>query len=172
MDRRGFLKSILAIGAAPAIVRAGSLMPVVQTASGLLLPAAAVILWGDGVQDDRPGLQALLNGERVVRQDGSQVTSLLIGGTYLVGSTINVNASSRQGVITHAHFIAGHSLGDHPIMCFHNNAPDVYATPTIENCSFIDRRTYQPSQETNAGYSAPAKKISQLLDSMLGRITV
>lgn len=167
MDRRGFLKSILALGVAPAVVRAGSLMPVVQTASGLLIPAAAVILWGDGVHNDQPGLQALLNGERVIRQDGSQVTDHLIGGTYLVGSTINVNASSRQYVITDAQFIGGQSLGDRPIMYFHNNAPDVYATAPIEHCSFIDRRTYQPIQVTNAGYSAPAKKISKLLDSML-----
>jgi hypothetical protein len=37
MNRRGFLSSILALGAAPAVVRAASLMPWKATESGLLV---------------------------------------------------------------------------------------------------------------------------------------
>lgn len=40
MNRRGFLGSILALGAAPAIVRADSLMRIVPVQSTILLPGA------------------------------------------------------------------------------------------------------------------------------------
>lgn len=43
MNRRGFLRSILALGAAPAIVRVGSLMPLV--ASKLVTPQRVSQLW-------------------------------------------------------------------------------------------------------------------------------
>lgn len=40
MNRRGFLSSILALGAAPAIVRAASLMP----ARGIVIPTTAEVM--------------------------------------------------------------------------------------------------------------------------------
>lgn len=46
MNRRGFLGSILALGAAPAIVRADSLMRIVPMDAAILLPGA-VTLTGD-----------------------------------------------------------------------------------------------------------------------------
>lgn len=58
-SRRGFLAGMLAIGAAPVIVRASSLMP-------LYVPPK-LILWGDGVHDDTEAAQALLDGRRIVR---------------------------------------------------------------------------------------------------------
>lgn len=44
MNRRGFLSSILALGAAPAVVRAASLMPWKATESGLLVQDAMAAL--------------------------------------------------------------------------------------------------------------------------------
>lgn len=43
VSRRGFLTGMLALGAAPAIVRAASLMPVV-TPAGLIVPSGDVLL--------------------------------------------------------------------------------------------------------------------------------
>lgn len=54
IQRRSFLGSILALAAAPSIVRASSLMP-------LWVPPKAII-WGDGVHDDAAGLAALFAG--------------------------------------------------------------------------------------------------------------
>lgn len=53
VNRRGFLAGVIALAAAPAIVRADSLMKVVVPR----LPK----LWGDGVHDDTAYLQALLD---------------------------------------------------------------------------------------------------------------
>ena len=49
ITRRGFLTSILAVGAAPAIVRAESLMKLVCRPSGLLVPSVNLYVsdWGD-----------------------------------------------------------------------------------------------------------------------------
>lgn len=62
--RRGFLGALLAAAAAPAIVRADSLMKIVAPRQGL-------ILWGDGIHDDAAALQALIDGKPVdVRHRG------------------------------------------------------------------------------------------------------
>jgi hypothetical protein len=71
--RRGFLGAMLAAAAAPAIVRAASLMPIwVPPAPKILTLAEAhamdverMILWGDGIHDDTEALQAIINGHPV-----------------------------------------------------------------------------------------------------------
>lgn len=54
MNRRGFLGSILALGAAPAIVRADSLMRIV--------PRETTVLWGKGIASMVREDQAAFNG--------------------------------------------------------------------------------------------------------------
>ena len=62
-SRRSFLASVLALGAAPAIVRAQSLMPV----RVLTLPTSAYLtLVGDGRHDDTAALNALIAGSAVL----------------------------------------------------------------------------------------------------------
>ncbi len=55
--RRGFLGALLAASAAPAIVKAESLMKI-------WVPPR-LTLWGDGLHDDTAALQALLDGNPV-----------------------------------------------------------------------------------------------------------
>lgn len=59
-DRRNFLRGMLALGAAPAIVRASSLMPIWVPPAPSLLTLA-----GDGVTDDTAALHAYMRGEPV-----------------------------------------------------------------------------------------------------------
>lgn len=91
IDRRGFLKAILAAGVAPYIsTTAGVLMPVRQR---------TIWLWGDGVHDDTEALQALFDG-RFVRNVGSAIATsrwtgmeheiFLSGGRFLMTSTMQV----------------------------------------------------------------------------------
>lgn len=61
--RRSFLGAMFALAAAPAIVRADSLMRIV--------PDSPLILWGDGVHDDAQALNAFIQGGSVRRPDGS-----------------------------------------------------------------------------------------------------
>ena len=66
MNRRGFLGSILALGAAPAIVRAENIMRVTprgwtRAASGLLVKRETGYGWEDG-----------LNAEEIIRRDLAQ----------------------------------------------------------------------------------------------------
>ena len=86
--RRGFLAAILATAAAPAIVRPASLMPIYVPPAPRLLT-----LWGDGVHDDAPALQALFNGKRVYdalqrRECGGSSYVALAGGTYRLASSL------------------------------------------------------------------------------------
>lgn len=86
MNRRGLLGVILAAAAAPAIAMA---------AGGA--PQGAIILWGDGVHDDTPGFQALIDGDRVwlaresrwlQREPGLPVN--VPAGHYRAASTLDV----------------------------------------------------------------------------------
>ena len=81
--RRGFLGSILALSAAPAIVRADALMRV--------MPIDRLILWGDGIQDDTIALQALINGARVLRFDKAGFTRFSDGGIHLRNGHFLIN---------------------------------------------------------------------------------
>lgn len=83
MNRRGFLKSMLAAGAASYVVTsAGVLMPVRKLWTPLQL-------WGDGIHDDTAALQAWINGEPVIdMRTGASLGRVLIGGEYQVSQTI------------------------------------------------------------------------------------
>lgn len=93
MNRRGFLKGMLALSAAPAIVKAGSLMPLgriwTHSAGGI------ITLYGDGVTDDTLALQALINGQRVMygeeilQASGREV--YVPRGHYAISDTLHVD---------------------------------------------------------------------------------
>jgi hypothetical protein len=79
MQRRSFLAGLLA---APAIVRASSLMP-------LYVPP--LVLYGDGIHDDTQALSAALTGERVRWADGRPVVGALVsGGAFLLSDTVRI----------------------------------------------------------------------------------
>ncbi len=80
MNRRWFLGTMLALGAAPAIVRAESLMKIVVPK--LILPNGGYTvglrrLYGDGIHDDTNALQAFFDGLAVV----DNRTGLVLGDT-------------------------------------------------------------------------------------------
>jgi hypothetical protein len=72
LSRRGFLGALLAAAAAPAIVKASSLMPIYVPK---IITPAYMTLWGDGVHDDTLAMQALLSGGLVMSAGG-----MLLGG--------------------------------------------------------------------------------------------
>jgi hypothetical protein len=83
MKRRSFLAGLLA---APAIVRASSLMP-------LYVPS--LVLYGDGIHDDTLALSAALTGERVRWADGRPVVGALVsGGAFLLSDTVQMGGSA------------------------------------------------------------------------------
>lgn len=92
MNRRSFLKGILAAGVAPYVVTsAGVLMPVRVFAS-----SRPLVLYGDGMHDDTAALQAVLDGKEVVNLSGLKVLRgegrlLMLPGTYLVSSGLVMN---------------------------------------------------------------------------------
>lgn len=91
LGRRSFMGSILALAAAPAIVRADSLMRIVPIDTLVLWDDVGIILYGDGVHDDTKALQALINGAaKVVRPDGTVHGRRLIGGAYRVTDTLQM----------------------------------------------------------------------------------
>lgn len=111
MERRKLLGAMLAAFAAPAIVRAESLMA---------LPPQRLVLWGDGVHDDTKALQALLDGKRVLRPDGSAMPGPVIGaGSYVLSDTIYVPPGVFR--ITGSSFI-GVGMDHKPLMHFNERA--------------------------------------------------
>lgn len=101
ISRRGFLKSILALGAGPAIVRLGSLMP-------LYIPS--LILWGDGKHDDADAINALLAGKRIKHlgvflQVPNDAIVLLPSGIYSVTKTLLI-PEGRSAEIHGSKFIS------------------------------------------------------------------
>lgn len=97
LTRREFLRGmggILAAGVAPAFIGADVLMPVKK----ILLPPTT-ILWGDGVHDDAPALQAFINGERVLRADGREFDGHFAAGTMRLEATIVLSGPNRIGII-------------------------------------------------------------------------
>lgn len=104
VDRRGFLKSILAAGVAPYVVTsAGVLMPVkkilaasaeevafLQSGTGAVTKTLkdALRLWGDGIHDDTVALQAWIEGRPVLDMRGALLGRVLCGGEYRVSQTI------------------------------------------------------------------------------------
>lgn len=89
--RRSFLLGLTAAFAAPAVVRADSLMK-------LWVPPLPIV-WGDGVHDDAPGLNALLAGERAAIKSGcvgvrGPATVVALGANLLIASTITLHKGS------------------------------------------------------------------------------
>lgn len=125
MDRRGFLGAMLALGAAPAIVRADSLMRIVVPRE------AALILWGDGIHDDTVALQTFVDGGRVVRPDGLALAGVLSAGSFLVSSTINMD-KARDVAIRDSSFI-GRGLDYSPMFEWKKQAP---AMPVFDGVCF------------------------------------
>ena len=93
MDRRTFLKGMIAAAVAPAIVRADWIMPVRSV-------TPHYILWGDGVHDDTMAFQAFVNGVEVYDPYGGEIISNLSGRTMLVSKFITntVTITDRQGI--------------------------------------------------------------------------
>jgi hypothetical protein len=117
MNRRGFLKSMLAAGVAPYVVTsAGVLMPVrkiigatpeetfafTQSGSGATARTVqdALRLWGDGIHDDTAALQAWLDGKPVVDIFGLPVGGVLSGGRYRVSKTVYIGPHQPDRLIT------------------------------------------------------------------------
>ena len=106
MNRRSFLSAILAAGVAPAVVGSGILMPVrkiiVPGPDGLLgpvgpgpCPEGPHILYGDGVRDDYAAMQALLDGKRVIYEDGTLVAGGTIRGLRVrVSKTLRISSNT------------------------------------------------------------------------------
>lgn len=108
MNRRGFLKGILAAGIAPYVVTSsGVLMPVRSLARSF--PGGLLTLYGDGVTDDTAAMQAYMDGKKVVFRDGSAFTGSMRGGIYLVSSSIKLasNISLSDGMILGASGLHG-----------------------------------------------------------------
>lgn len=84
LTRRGFLRGVLAAGAAPAIVKASRLMPIYVPRPQLLT------LWGDGAHDDTAALQALINGQPVLFN--GQPYGASTGGVLVPGGVFQVSA--------------------------------------------------------------------------------
>lgn len=94
-SRRGFLGSILALAAAPSIVRADSLMP--------LFVERQLTLWGDGVHDDTDALQSLFDGRSVKSMNPAVLAAVLDGrvflsrGIYVVRRTLHIRQPIDMG---------------------------------------------------------------------------
>ena len=96
LTRREFLRGmggILAAGVAPAFIGADVLMPVKK----ILLPDTP-ILWGDGIHDDAPALQAFIRGERVLRASGGLFDGYFSAGVMRLESTITLSGPNRIGI--------------------------------------------------------------------------
>lgn len=95
MNRRGFLGALGLALAAPAIVRADSLMRVV--------PVHTLLLWGDGIHDDTVALQSLVDGsDRVVMSDQRTVyrrnqngSIFLAAGTYAIRAPLVITGGGH-----------------------------------------------------------------------------
>ncbi len=79
MNRRSFLRGL----AAPAIVAAGSLMPV-RSIERFFLPT----LYGDGVRDDTAAIQALIDGKPYIKNGLIVDSNVLSGGRFRLSNPI------------------------------------------------------------------------------------
>ncbi len=93
MDRRGFIKSLFAGSVAVALP-----VSAIQCVAPELFRLA-----GDGVHDDAPALQALINGDAVIGPSGDVLQGKMVGDTftvYLPAGTFNIGSHS---VVTGRH---------------------------------------------------------------------
>jgi hypothetical protein len=84
MNRRGFIGSILAAGAAPSIVSSGSLMQIWTPVQ---------VAWLDGMHDDAAAIYAWSTGQRALGADGR-----LLGDT-IQGKHVHVGEGLTLGVV-------------------------------------------------------------------------
>ena len=114
MNRRGFLKSILAAGVAPAFVGSSVLMPLtkilsadgvsfVQSGTGFTQLAYAAILHGDGISDDTAAMQAFVDGLPVL-YNGQVVQDRVGYGRFLITREIQIRESNHT-LIHDSHII-------------------------------------------------------------------
>lgn len=127
MNRRGFLQAMLAAAAAPAIVKAGSLMPLGRVWA--LSAGGILTLVGDGITDDTAALQAFVNGGRVAFADGTPFTGMLRGGSYLITSTINVTEKAPV-TLSDGKIIGRMTNPNDAMIHIHNGAADQWPLPS------------------------------------------
>jgi hypothetical protein len=148
MNRRGFLKSMLAAGVAPYVVTsAGVLMPVRKiltatapeiaftpsgTGATAMTAQEALRLWGDGIHDDTAALQAWLDGRPVIRGDGSMVGRVLSGGSYRVSETIYMR-EDQPGRELFGNEFHGPIAADKPMFVYSRNEPPPFKAVTFFN---------------------------------------
>jgi hypothetical protein len=100
IQRRGFLLGLLA---APAIVRASSLMPIY---------VPPLIFYGDAIHDDTEALQAWVSGDRRIRRtDGRPLTRHLDSESMLVNGTIRIDQKAAF-IITNCHFVRAPNINE------------------------------------------------------------
>lgn len=92
ITRRRFLQGVAALAAVVVLPK----LPLPE------LGPTVPILYGDGVHDDSPGLQALINGEPVDKRDNASRmlpdgTLYISAGTYLIGETVRLRRLNIQG---------------------------------------------------------------------------
>jgi hypothetical protein len=154
MNRRGFLKSMLAAGVAPYVVTsAGVLMPVkkiltatapeiafIQNGTGATSRTVqeALRLWGDGFHDDTAALQAWMDGKPVIGVNGTLVGRVLFGGQYRVSDTIYMREDqpTRELFCNQFH---GPVAADKPMFVYSRNEPPPFEAVTFFNVT--SRRT-------------------------------
>ena len=99
VTRRGFIGSILALGVAPAIVRADSLMRIVSRDTAILLPSADIYPSNYGMARIDSIMIANADPSRahkvavkIVGADGITKSSVFLGMAIQAGSTLLFNA--------------------------------------------------------------------------------
>lgn len=114
--RRGFLGAILAAAAAPAIIKAGSLMPIYVPKPEILT------LWGDGIHDDTAALRALIGGKSVTRAgqllDPAAGMIFLPTGSYVLSDTLHFTKDTTPLTIVGSHFTGRNMPPEKPMMHF------------------------------------------------------
>ena len=105
MNKRDFMKGILALGIAPAIVKAENLMRIATP---------KIILYGDGIHDDTQALQTWIDGGRVLRPDGSTIGRHITGGDYRISNTIFLDKGVGKKLTNS--YIHGHLGEDKPLL--------------------------------------------------------
>ena len=135
VSRRSFMGALLAAACAPAIVKASSLMPIYVPK--IILPSY-LTLWGDGLHDDQPAIQALLAGGLVADQMGQLITQsngaiYLPKGTYAIGSPTFFSKSSVPMVIQGGNVLALPTFPTDKALFYmdHDNCA------SITDCSFV-----------------------------------
>lgn len=127
VSRRSFLGGALTIAAA-------SLVPVVAFTDPV------PVLWGDGVHDDAPALQALIDGKPfevagsgfIARDFGDDYE--LRGGKFLLGCGLHIRENGRAGSFVRNTFVAANGFPENDAMIrfHHGGEPTIFDTTTFE----------------------------------------